>query len=318
MRHRTPRPQPRAAMLVAALTGLLAVATWSDEAAAADDERGRPWARGTWMVGGGPGFGWGDDVFHLHLEVGGRYFVANGFSLGLTLSDTIIIYSSSLKDEFPGIEKRIPTNVFRLVPELQYVFFRNRYFSPYVQAGVGPAFMNRGSGTHGYWRASPGAYIGLGSSGVFLDIGVQFDGMFPVDRCNDAITDEVTGIAPGGLCSFGWGPRIGVVGTFGAKPKPRAPGSGKPPPTNPLPAQTEPAPVAPPPVEPAPVEPAPSETTPLEPSPVESTVPSEPPPPGESPPPSEPPPPSGTTPPPAAEPSAPGPTSPPVRPPLGR
>jgi hypothetical protein len=319
MRHRTPRPRPRAAMLVAALTGLLAVATWSDEAAAADDERGRPWARGTWMVGGGPGFGWGSDVFHLHLEVGGRYFVANGFSLGLSLADTIIIYSSSLKDEFPGIQKRIPTNVFRLVPNLQYVFFRNRYFSPYVQAGVGPAFMNHGSGTHGYWRASPGAYIGLGSSGVFLDIGVQFDGMFPVDRCNDAITDEMTGISPGGLCSFGWGPRIGIVGTFGGKPKPRAPGSGKPPPTNPLPAQTEPAPVAPPPVEPVPSEPV--ETTPVEPvepPPVESTVPSEPPPPGESPPPSEPPPPSGTTPPPAAEPSAPGPTSPPVRPPLGR
>ncbi len=306
-------------MLVAALTGFFA---WSDDAAAADDERGRPWARGTWMVGGGPGFGWGSDVFQLHLGVGGRYFVVNGFALGLTLDDTILIYSSSLKDDFPGIQKRLPTNVFRLVPIAQYVFFRNKWFSPYVLAGVGPAFMNHGSGTHGYWRASPGAYIGLGNSGVFLDIGVQFDGMFPIDRCNDAITDEVTGIYPGGLCSFGWGPRIGIVGAFGGK-KPREPGSGRkqkqpPPPANPMPATTPP-PATPPPAEPTPVEPEPTEPT--EATPVEP-VPSEPPPPGSEvapppgPAPSEPPPPSGTAP--APSPTTPEPTSPPMRPPLGR
>jgi hypothetical protein len=306
-------------MLVVAIAGAFA---WHGDAHAAQDERGRPWARGTFTAGFGPGLGFGGDVTHLHLGASGRYFVVNGLALGLSLADTILIYSASLKNEFPGINKRLPTNVFRLVPHVQYVFFRNQWFSPYVLAGVGPAFMNHGSGTHGYWRAMPGAYIGLGRSGIFLDIGIQFDGMFPVGRCVDAITDETTGLYPGGLCSFGWGPHIGIVGAFGGRGQSRRSRDAAPP-SNPLPREVAPAP------EPAPAQPDPPTASPEEQPPVTTPVepvPSEPPPPGpdDAPPPgpapSEPPPPAGSTPPPESgpptDPSAPERTSPPV-PPLG-
>jgi len=318
------RPQRRRTLVATLTVAIAGALAWSDDAHAADDERGRPWARGTWTIGGGPGLGFGGDVTHLHLELGGRYFVVHGLALGLSLADTILFYSQSLKAEFPGINKRLPTNVFRLVPHLQYVFFRNQWFSPYVLAGVGPAFMNHGSGTHGYWRAMPGAYIGLGRSGVFLDIGIQFDGMFPVGRCIDAITDESSGAYPGGLCSFGWGPHIGIVGTFGGRGQSRRSRSTAPP-SNPLPREVEPPPEpapAVPPEPPPPAEPLPA-VTPGEPMP---SVPSEPPPPGPDdamppgPVPSEPPPPAGPTPAPDAAPeagpSAPEPTSPPIRPPL--
>jgi hypothetical protein len=295
------RPSRRGRIAALCAVAVVSALAWSDDARAADDERGRPWARGTWTIAFGPGLGFGSDVTHLHLGVGGRYFVVNGFALGLTLSDTILIYSRSLKDEHPDIQKRLPTNVFRLVPHVQYVFFRNKWFSPYVLAGVGPAFMNHGSGTHGYWRAMPGAYIGLGRSGLFLDIGIQFDGMFPVERCLDAITDDVSGRYPAGLCTFGWGPHIGLVGAFGGRGQSRRSKSTAPPPSNPLPPEVEPppepAPVEPTPVEP--VEPAPSEAAPAEP------VPSEPPPPAAE----DAPPPPGTSTQPSAPTPAPAPES---------
>lgn len=311
-----PLRRPRHAFACACVVAL--GLAWSDDADAADDERGRPWARGTWMLGGGPGLGFGADVTQLSLEIGGRYFVVNGLAVGLTLSDSILFYSSTLKSDFPGIQKRVPNNVFRIVPQLQYVFFRNRWFSPYVLGGVGPAFMNHGSGTHGYWRASPGAYIGLGNSGLFLDIGMQFDGMFPVSRCENAIVDGMSGYRPPGLCSFGWGPRIGLVGAFGGRGQSRRSKRAAPPPSNPLPREVEPprepAP-APPVVEPTPVEPRPDPTradpTPEPPPTIDDAPPSEPPPPGSLP--SEPPPPT-TSPTPGSESGPPTDPSAPERP----
>jgi len=278
-------PLRRLGLASASLGAVVGMLAFAGTAAATDDERGRPWARGTWTAGFGPGLGFGPDLTQLDLNVGGRYFVVHGLAVGLSLGDTIFIYSSALKADFPGIQKRLPNNVFRIVPHLQYVFFRNRWFSPYVTAGVGPAFMNHGGGTHGYWRASPGAYIGLGKSGLFLDIGVQFDGMFPIGRCRDAMSDAESMIEVRGVCTFGWGPRIGLVGAFGKRSAPRR--RTAPPPSNPLPETSEP--VAPP-VEPTPppTEPPPTETAPVEPPQVPpedapvpvGPAPAEPPPPG--------------------------------------
>ncbi len=216
-----------------AVVALIAVlATWPTQASAGDDERGRPWARGTALPTFGFGVGLGRDVTSLHFALGGRYFVTHGLAVGLTLSDSVSIFSSRLKSEYPGIEKQIPTNVFEITPSLQYVFFRSRWFSPYAYAGVGPSFFNNRRGTFGHWTAGPGAYIRLGGP-VFLDVGVGFRGLFPVARCNDAF-EYVSGgeaVQLSSRCAFGWGPNIGLVVAFGG---PRA---GKrreaPPPSNP-------------------------------------------------------------------------------------
>ncbi|MEZ4454556.1 MAG: hypothetical protein R3B09_34205, partial [Nannocystaceae bacterium] len=169
-----------------------------------------------------------------------NYFLANGFAVGLGLSDTIFIYSRSLRAEYPGIEDQVATNLFRVMPQLQYVFLRNRWFSPYAFAGVGPVFLNNGGGTVGEWNAGPGAYIGLGGP-VFLDVGVGFSARFPQSKCDDAFT--YMGAVALDACSFRWGPRIGFVLAFGAGRSSAAPRRQRSaPPPQPTQTWEEPAP----------------------------------------------------------------------------
>lgn len=261
--------------------GLAPASAW-----ARDDERGRPWARGTALPTFGFGVGLGRDVTSLRFALGGRYFVANGLAVGLTLSDSVSILSSRLKSDYPGIERHVPTNVFEITPSLQYVFFRSRWFSPYVYGGVGPSFFNNRNGTFGHWTAGPGAYIGLGGP-VFLDVGVGFRGLFPVGRCNDAFEYSTGGgsVKFSGGCAFGWGPNIGIVVAFGASRRGKRRGGNATPPNNPyetVPASPPPTrePSAPnepwdevPPPEPAPVAPAEPDAPPSEVAPVPSEAP---------------------------------------------
>jgi hypothetical protein len=299
---RPSRPHRRAPKLGACvLTAVLGQAAIAARADAVDDDRGRPWGRRTTLVSPGFGLGLGSYATQLEFAFGARYFVLNGLAVGLTLSDSVLIFKDSIKASYPGINKLIPTNIFRIVPTMQYVFYRSRWFSPYVEAGVGPAFFNNKRGTYGYWVAGPGAYIGIGGP-VFLNIGVDFFGSFPISGCNDAFSATVRGssganqVSFEGMCSFGWRPKIGIVIALGRSSKRRARSA---PPGNPLPETIEPLPreqPAPPPPREEPVAP------PVEPVPAEPIEP----PPGEPPfelPPIEPLPPADTTaPPPPAQP----------------
>lgn len=293
MLRRRPRLRFIAVAVTMAMTATLASA---GDAQARDDERGRPWARGTTLIGPGFGLGLGSATTQLDFSVSGLHFVANGLAVGLSLSDSVLILRQSVKQDFPDLNKRIPTNIFRLVPTLQYVFYRSRWFSPYVEAGLGPAFFNNKQGTYGHWVAGPGAYIGLGGP-VFLNIGVDFFGDFPVGRCKSAFSatvvdsrGDLTNVVFDNRCAFGWTPKLGIVVALGrAKPKRRPPAVA---PSNPLPETIDGPPLRDVPVEPAepapPVEPAPDTAPPVEPTvPAPATPPTEVPP-ADAPPPSEP------------------------------
>ncbi len=298
-------------MLASTLTvaGTLA---WASPAEAADDDRGRPWAKGTVVPSFGFGFGYSRDLVALSFGLGASYYLFNGFSLGLQLDDQVLIYSKSLKGDLPDLENQIPTNVFRLTPVAQWVFLRRPRFSPYVFAGVGPVFFNNDNGVHGHWTAGPGAYLGLAGP-VWLDIGVGFSGMFPTDACNDSFvyrSESGDSVRVLDYCSFRWGPRLGLVLAFGGGGKKRERESA------PDPFATEPAPnpmeEAVPEPEPMPgLEPLPElepepEPEPRQPSP-ESIAPSEP----QSPPAPPAPPPDAS----AADPMPPSPES--AQPPAG-
>lgn len=220
-----------------AIAAALAGTATAGDAHAVDDERGRPWGRRTTLVSPGFGLGLGSHATQLEFSLGARYFLIDGLALGLTLSDDVAIYKDGFRSQYPGIEKRLPSNVFRIVPSLQYVFYRSRWFSPYVEVGLGPAIFNHRRGTFGHWVAGPGAYIGLGGP-VYLDLGVDFFGTFPIGRCNRAYSARSTAMGDAvevsleGMCSFGWRPKIGLVIALGRASKRR--------PATPAPAQPRP------------------------------------------------------------------------------
>lgn len=230
-----------------------------------------------------PTFGlspWGlfnQDVATLSFGLGFNYFVVNGFSLGLGLSDTIFIYRSAFKARYPGIERQLPTNMLELTPTLQYVFFRSRRFSPYVYGGVGPVFFNHGAGTHGQWVAGPGVYINVAGP-LFVSLGVGFSGLFPGGRCKEALTYRPEDPTGQGLlldlCSFRWGPQVGVAIAFGGgrgrgreRRPPREPVE---PARNPLPHAVAPEP-SPPPQDPPPADAAEPPIDDPQPDPAEGT-----------------------------------------------
>lgn len=265
---------------VGTLVLAVALATPNVADAARNPDPTRPWGRGTLMPTFGFGLGLGRDATQLGFGLGVRYFAVGGLGLGLSLTDSITIFSESLKSEFPGLTKRIPTNIFRITPSVQYVFYRSRWFSPYVHAGVGPSFFNNGRGVVGHWVAGPGAYIGIGGP-VYLNVGVDFSSMFPSGKCNQAYRYQGAAgdVQFSGYCGFRWGPNLGIVVAFGGGGKRR---SKRPPPPNPMEdVPIEAAPVEPTPIEPVPIEPVEPEAVesepvapaPVEPAPAETVAP---------------------------------------------
>lgn len=202
-----------------ALALIFATVAWvRPNHAAAADEAGR-WSRRTIVPEIGFGFGFGQELTTLRFQLGASVFVIDGLAVGLTLSDTVLLYSTSLQDDFPGLKQQIPTNVFEMTPSLRYVFLRQAPVSPYVQAGVGPSFFNHRGGVFGHWLAAPGVLISLGPH-IALDAGVVFFGRFVPSECNAAFDYEIDGQAirvVNGFCSFGWGPRLGLVAAFGGR-----------------------------------------------------------------------------------------------------
>lgn len=250
----------------------------------------RPWGRGTLM----PSFGLGGSFSSrgggtLLVGAGLTYFAVNNLGVGLHLRNFTTFLPNDIKSEFPGVEKRIPTNEFSLTPSLMFVLYRSYRFSPYIHAGVGPVFLNHGHGVVGEWVAGPGVLIGLGRR-LAINVSVSFSSRFPGDKCNAAYNYD--GVSVYSSCGFRWGIQFGLVFGFGVGRQRRdpddAPYQAPPPPSSPPPPQTTYPPPAPPPA-----------YTPAEP-PSEA-------PPGEQPPPDPP----AYAPPDAAPPAAPPATTPP-------
>ena len=194
---------------------------WSPSAHARNDEQDRPFARGTVIPRLGVGFGASSDLFSISWGVGAGYFVVDGLEIGASVSGTHLIWNQDIKATYPGIQDKLPGTLIEITPQLRYVFYRNRWFSPYAFAGVGPTFLtnNAPAPTIGHWTAGPGFFIGLGRY-VFLDIAVRLSGRFPGQTCTDAFTDvfETTDgpveLEVGGFCGFQWGPSIGIGFSF--------------------------------------------------------------------------------------------------------
>jgi hypothetical protein len=175
----------------------------------------RPFGRGTIVPRVGLGFGYSRDLFTLGWAAGGGYFVANGLEVGGIVSGTHLFWSSEMRAAYPGIQATLPNALIEITPLLRYVFFRNRWFSPYIFAGVGPTFFNNDAPVIGHWTTGPGFFIGLGRY-AFLDISLRFSGRFPGGTCNNAFSGVFeTAEGPVRLqvrsfCGFRWNPGIGV------------------------------------------------------------------------------------------------------------
>lgn len=267
--------------------------------AAAQEPDDRPFGRGVIMpsvaLGGSFARSYGGSLL---VGAGASYFVANGFAVGLHLRNVTTFYSRSFKDAYPGLVEKIPTNEFSILPSLQWVFYRSRYFSPYVYGGVGPVFLNHQRGVVGQWSAGPGFLIGTGGP-LYIDIGILFSMRFPNGRCQDAysVVDGDTLYTNSYACSFTWGFRGGIVFGLGGRRERRAPAPQPPPQPVQSTPQSYPAPTSyPPPTAAPPPVPSDSPTTAPQPAPAPAPVA----PPLENPPTSAPPP-ATTTSPPAGE-----------------
>ncbi len=269
----------RVAATPAALALALALAATD---AAADD---KPFPRGTisGSLGLGGSFGRGRDLNTLSFGAGFLYFLWGGqwnsLGLGLSVDDSVLLYSNAIKSSIAGIEKQTATNIFRITPKAQFTIVRTRWFTPYVIGGVGPTFYNNKGGVGGHWIAGPGAFIGVGGP-VFIDVGVNFTGMFPSGHCKDAF--RLNGGGPPVLdptpCGFSWFPRVGLTLAFGVggsgrgDRKRKRRGHKDPPPWEPSP-QLEPPPEVEAQPAPAPQEPPAPPASPIAPTPTPENVP---------------------------------------------
>jgi hypothetical protein len=187
-------------------------------AADARAEEPLPWARGTLAPAAEGRVAPSPEVTRLVFGVGLNYFVARGFSLGLALSDELLVYANNTRARLPTLDEQVPTNMVHLTPNARWTFFRRFRFSPYVYTGLGPTFFNNNRGIIGHWEAGPGAYVGL-VGGLFLDLGVVFSGNFPLEQCKGAYLyqppDARAEPIQKGECAFSWAPKIGIAYAFG-------------------------------------------------------------------------------------------------------
>lgn len=201
------------------LVGLLCLCALGSSAHAKERNGHRPWGRGTLAPSVGGGFAYSSELTVPTFGVGVSYFAFDGVSFGLTLDDSMLIYSRQLKGRLFEISSQLPTNIARVLPTVQWVFLRRPRFSPYVSVGLGPALFNNGHGVFGNWVLGPGVLIAIAGP-VYLDLGVAFSGFFPRGRCNAGFvykpnSDAATAIDVLDYCSFRWSARLGVVVAFG-------------------------------------------------------------------------------------------------------
>jgi hypothetical protein len=165
----------------------------------------------------------------LLVAAGLSYFVVNNLGFGLSLRNFTTFLPASLKADFPGIEKQIPTNEFSVIPGVTVVLYRSFRFSPYIAGGVGPVFLNHKRGVVGEWNAGPGVLIGLGRM-LALSLGVSFSMRFPGDRATPPTATPATPRqCSSSACGLRWGINGGLVFGFGVGRKRNPP----PPPEDP-------------------------------------------------------------------------------------
>ncbi len=278
----------RALPLALSLLTLTSVPTTATAGSPLNSETARlPWGRGTLVPGFGLGGSFGSRGGGSLLIAGSlTYYVVNNLGLGLSLRNQTTFLSPSIKSEYPGIEKQIPTNEFSLIPGMTIVLHRGYFLSPYIAGGVGPVFLNHKRGVVGEWNAGPGLFIGIASL-FAINLGFNFSMRFPSDRCENAYSYGVGEAAVSlNSCGVRFGVQAGLVFGFGVgrkrnPPPPPAPTYTPEPYPDPAPA---PAPAEPPanvaPAAPVPYEEPTTAEQPLAPSPGEA--PATAPPPGES------------------------------------
>jgi len=202
---------------------------WSAPVAAkpsAESQDDRPWGKGLLVPSfglGGSFSGGAGSLFAGALSFGGgaSYFVANGVAVGLSFNNDIRFFSQSARDDFPGVEDNLPTYSGRLTPQVTFVPFRSRRFSPYLRGGLGPVFLNNGGGVLAEWSVAVGGWVGIGKRAA-LDIGLGASQSFPGSRCDDSWSftasngNVVDGRANCGLFFY---PQIGIVFAIQASPK---------------------------------------------------------------------------------------------------
>ncbi len=231
------RALPLTVSLLAAALVWPSVATARPFSPQPDD---KPWTRGTLM----PSFGLGGSFYrggggNLLVAAGLNYFFVNNLALGLQLRNFSTFLPSYYKQDYPGIEKQIPTNEFSMIPGVTVMLYRSFRFTPYIHGGVGPVFLNHKRGVVGEWNAGPGFLIGIGRR-MALDIGVNFSMRFPGDKCDAAYSYNGSGgnAVFFGACGLRWGIRAGLVFGFGVGRKRHQ----APPPEDPYYTPPEPAP----------------------------------------------------------------------------
>ena len=231
------RALPLTVSLLAAALVWPSVATARPFSPQPDD---KPWTRGTLM----PSFGLGGSFYrggggNLLVAAGLNYFFVNNLALGLQLRNFSTFLPSYYKQDYPGIEKQIPTNEFSMIPGVTVMLYRSFRFTPYVHGGVGPVFLNHKRGVVGEWNAGPGFLIGIGRR-MALDIGINFSMRFPGDKCDAAYSYNGSGgnAVFFGACGLRWGIRAGLVFGFGVGRKRHQ----APPPEDPYYTPPEPAP----------------------------------------------------------------------------
>lgn len=204
----------RAALSLAALGVVTTLAT-SSTVSARDDDRGRPWARGTTTIGLALGGARSRDLMYLGASISTAYYVFNGVAVGLEIDETYLAWRPSVRSRVPELDE-VPNNIFSATPTMRFVPFRSHRFSPFVMAGVGPMMLNHGGGTIGHWVIMPGATFGLGSN-AYLGVGVRFSDDFPAGKCEDAFRYESPDgvvVEIEGVCGFRWAPQLGVGFAF--------------------------------------------------------------------------------------------------------
>jgi opacity protein-like surface antigen len=174
-----------------------------------------PFPRGTLAPSLNVGGGYDGTAGRINIGGGLTYFLVNGFGVGLSLADNIVIFTKRTKDRYPGVERNLPTNTFALIPNVRYVVPTKRV-SPYIGAGFGPVFYNNSLGTLGMWTAGTGVYFRLGRV-LFAQVGVGLSG-----QVSDAKYQEITSyttedtVNPGSFVPFG--PQCGFLSSVSNAP----------------------------------------------------------------------------------------------------
>lgn len=151
----------------------------------------------------------------IGIRAAAGYFVIDGLELGAELSDTLLVWNTTLTNQLQELNMRAPTQAVGLMATVRYVPLRRSGFSAYLFAGLGPTILNRGGTVIAHVFLAPGALIRLGGR-VHLNLGFRFSQAFPLASCEQAfVGDGEQNVPAHSFCEYGFGPSVGVTFMLG-------------------------------------------------------------------------------------------------------